>query len=506
MPYNPSLGLGPTGGTQPGMLNPGNYGGVGTAANQVENIFQRPPIEEMKIYARNNGYLGYGHLLRTMGRVKGCFNPSTAHYEEQFKEDLLRINAVITPSGGAGANMVVSLTADSMFNTGATQGGAARQASYPQSNMIVELPSGLQAFIVSKDVTVTPHRLTLRPTLSTTDLDDEITGGERLHLSFNAYGEGSGRGNMIQDRLIRYENKFGIVKTYWAITGSEMTNHIYVEPIPGVKGTVLKRLKANAEYHHMKAMDGLLLFGQYFNNITSYDTGGLNIDVSIPGVSGLLPETRLNSSFVAPTLASYSTADLDTIANAIEDERGIAQNVMFGLTGRDIQQARENGLQEFVQQNLAPFFSMMAVEHGGWDFQSIADTDEFKGLSFAFGLHSIQKSNITFHYKKMPIFNDVMRAGARVGDTAVYKYPATTIYMPLGARARTSTGSEAPAFGYEYKEAEGYSRHLVINERSGAGTTQGEVSHDRDIKEAFVTSEIGPNHYCLNQYVYEEGV
>lgn len=500
MPYFPTAPVLPDG------IKPAGYQTVGRVHSNVENVFDLPIQEQNRVYARHRDYIGFAHMLRMAGNVWGSANVTEGHYEMDFMEDLLRVNAVVTAAGGAGNNMVVSLTADSMFNTGATQGGAARQASYVQPNMIVELYDGTQAFVVSKDPTFTPHRVTLRPALATTNLDVAILPSTAYHLSYNLHGEGSGKGSMPIPRTFKYKTTFGIVKTSFGVTGSNLTTKIYEEPVPGVEGSVYRRLDASCMYHHNKAIDGLLLFGNTCNNIVAFDVAGLNVDVSIPGVEGLIPYVKTNGTTVTNTLVTYSVNSLDALVRVQEDERSSATNTMLGLTGSRIQTARENGLQEYVNQNLAPFFQMMSLNHGGWDSDAIADTDEFKGFSYAFGLHTIQKGNITWNYKKMAIFSDIKRAGARNGATDLYEYPKVTIYLPLGARVKTDLAREAPAMGYHHKVLDGLNRHLVINQLEGAGTKQGNVSHERDYTETLVLSDLAPHFFCGNQYIYEVGV
>lgn len=498
MPYNP-VPVNPTG------LAPNSAQYVGRVHSNEENVFDLPIQEQNKVYARYKGYIGFAHMLRMAGNVWASSNIAEGHYEMARMEDLLRVAAITTASGGAGNNMVVTLSADSMFNTGVTQGGSARQASYVQPNMVVELYDGTQAFVVSKDVTFTPHRVTLRPMLAATNLDTAILANTEYHLSTNLFGEGSGKGYMPINRTFKYRTTFGIVKTAFGVTGSNFTTKIYEEPIPGVEGSVYKRLDASCMYHHEKAIDGLLLFGQTANNIVTYDSTGLNVDVAITGVEGMIPYIKTNGTTVSNALVTYSPNSLDAIVRVAEDERSTASNVMLGLTGSRIQAARENGLQEFVSQNYAPFFQMMSLNHGGWDSDAVADTDEFKGFSYAFGLKVIQKGGITFNYKKMAIFSDIMRAGARDGATDLYGYPKETYYLPLGEKVKTNLAGEAPAMGYHYKNLDGLNRHLVINQLPGAGTQQGTVVSDKDYTETLVLSEIAPHFFCGNQYILEAG-
>lgn len=502
MPYNPALG------TRPEDLQPNNFSPVGTAVNYEENIYDRPIPEQFKVYARHQENPGWGMLLRAMGTVRGCSNPSTGHYEEPWKDDLLEGGAIITPAGGAGNPMVVELTAASMYNTSATIGGAARQASYILEKDVIEFPSGNQARVSLKNVGVTPHRVTIEPLLSTVDLDGEFVINTGYHIVTNLWGEGTGTPGVRQPRYVKYSNTFGIVKSATAITGSEMTNHIYQEPVPGKRGTIRLRLSADMFRSHEKAVDGLLLFGTQANNIVDLETDGLNVDVNVVGSEGYVPFVKTGGTTVNPTLATYTIDDLGAVAQVLEDERSTASNAVVGLTGSQIQRTREAAMQEFFSQDLTPFINNMFSQYNASDFDmgGVAQIDTYRDHSYNFGISAIRYNQIDFVFKKLPVFNDIKRAGARVGAVNTYKYPVTTIYQPLGQKVKTDTSSEIPAIGYEYKEAEGTSRHMVVSTQPGAGVQNGIVSHDKDYVKDSVLSEIAP-HYCVaNACVYEEGV
>lgn len=498
-------------GTRPEDLSPNNFSPVGSVGSHQEyqTVYDQPIPEQMDVFARHADYTGWAMMLRAMGTVRGCDTPSLGHYEEPWKDDTLNIGSVVTPGGGAGNSVLVALTAGSMYNTGTTIGGSARQASYVLPKDVVELPSGVQARVESKTVSTTPHRVTLKPLLSTVDLDAELAAvaaaGQGLFIVTNLFGEGTGSPGTRAPRYVKYQNTFGIVKSAWGVTGSEWTTRIYPEVLPGQQGSIRLRLAPDAMRAQEKAIDGLLLFGQQANNIVDLETDGLNIDVDIAGVEGFIPFAKTSGTTVNPTLSTYSTADLDAIVSIIEDERSTMNNTMLGLTGSKIHTSRENGMQEFFSQNLAPFLGQMYGAFSGWDSDAVADTDNYSGPSYAFGVSHVQKGNIDFFWKKLAVFNDIKKAGAKVAGVPVYEYPFTTIYQPLGGSVMTNTAKQMPTIGYEYKESGGLSRHLVVNQVAGAGTRQGLVSHDKDYTKEIFTSEIAPHYACGNRIVYESG-
>lgn len=498
MPYIPALG------TRPEDLTPNNFSPVGTVSSQEENIYDRPIAEQTHVFARHAGYVGWAHMLRAMGTVSGHNLPTNGHYEEPWKDDLLTLGAVITPSGGAGTTAVYELTAASMYNTSVTVGGASRQASYVLPNDIVEFADGAQARVESKDVSVTPHRVTLKPILAATNLATSAALNTGYHLVTNLFGEGSGAPGTRQPRYVKYQNTFGIVKSAWGQTGSERTNVVYQEVLPGKNGGIYWRLSADAYRTQEKAIDGLLLFGQQADNLVDLDANGLNVDVNVTGTEGYIPFVKTGGTIVNPTAGAYSTADLDAIATVLEDERSTQSNSVCGLTGSLIHQERENAMQEFFANDLTPFIDNMFTAYGkGWDYNNTAKIDGRFDHTYDFGIQAIRKGGINFTFKKLSIFNDIKRAGAKAAGIPTYEYPNVTIYQPIGEKVKTSTARMAPVVGYEYKESEGMSRHLVISQISGAGTRNGEVANEYDSSKEILVSEIAAHYCCANNTVYE---
>jgi hypothetical protein len=56
-------------------------------------------------------------MLKSMGFDRGTAAPTTGHYEYPWRKDLVRVNSVITASTGPGTDVVIELTAGSMFDT-----------------------------------------------------------------------------------------------------------------------------------------------------------------------------------------------------------------------------------------------------------------------------------------------------------------------------------------------------------------------------------------------------
>lgn len=493
----------PTLAPRPNDLVPNNFQPVGNFGSYEEysTIYDRPIPEQMYVLGRHAEYIGFGMMLRAMGNVKGCSTPSTGHYEEPWKEDLLKFSAITTPAGGAGNTLIATLHADMMYDTGVTIGGAARQASYVLAKDIIEFPSGNQARVESKNISVTPHRVTLKPLLSTVDLDDEVETGVGYHNAYNLFGEGSASAGIRSPRYIKYSNTFGIVKSAWGITGSEETNRVYFQPVPGQEGSIALRLSPDMYYHQEKARDGLLLFGQNANNLTELDTNdnGLNIDISISGSEGYVSFAKTGGTISNYTPGSYSLTNLNAVGQILEDERSATDGNILALTGSAIHIEREDALAEFLSNNLTPFVDRLIPGYSGFDFNAIADTNEKYDASYSFGIYHIHKAGWHFFFKKLPAFNDIKRAGAEG-----YNYKATTIYQPVGENVKTSTSSSMPTMGYEFKQLNGRNRDLVYNYMPGAGTRQGMVSHDRDTYKEMLLSEIAPHFACANRIVYEE--
>lgn len=487
---------------RPQDLFPNSFSGVGggTMSNTVNTLYDfYNPSEWPVLLERHQIVPGFGAIVRALGFTKGCANPSTGHYEAPWSENLVRVDSIVTPASGAGNAIIVALTADSMFDTEVTVGGAARKASFPRVGDIIKTPSGAKAQITAKNVTTDPHRLTLTPTDSTVDLDDEINAGESYFISDNAWGEGTGLPEGVQPRIIKYTNDFQIVKESVSSSGTELSNATYFEPVPGQPGSFFLRAKADTYRRFEKRKDGALVWGELIDNITVASQVGH--DVPVKGTEGMVSFAEINSRTQTYTVGGFALNDFDTTADIFEDERIGTRDVMT-LDGRSLFSEKENVLLAMLNgdamglfmQNYMPLSGLRASVLNEW--QPATETDHAAMIGFK----AVKKNGYTFVWKILHEFNDIMGAGAEG-----YNWRNSSIMMPVGYASDKMTGERRSLFGYEYKSLGGFSRENVIDEIAGVGAggsgTGRRAVNEYDILKLGFVAEVAGHYACSNQVV-----
>jgi hypothetical protein len=453
------------------------------------------PSEWPLVMERHNMVPGFGSLVRAMGFTYGCSNPTTGHYEYPWADSLLSVNAIITAASGAGNNIIVELTADSMFDTEVTVGGSARKGSYPREGDVIKTITGAKAYVSSKNVATDPHRLTLTPLDATIDLDDHVIAGEAYFISDNMWGEGTGLPVGIQPRIMKYNNTFQIAKEAVASSGTELTNHTYFEPVEGQPGSFFLRAKADTYKRFEKAKDGMLVWGEQADNITVASQVGH--DVLVKGTEGLISFAEQNSVTQTYTIGAFALNDFDASGDIFEDER-IASRDIISLEGRALWTEKENVLLNMLNGDMAALFSKkyMGYDSIGADWQPATASDHAALIGFT----AIKKNGYTYVWRVLHEFNYIFGAGAEG-----YDWKNSAIMMPVGTMTDKVSGADRALFGYEYKKSGSYSRENVIDEIAGIGAggsgTGRRAVNEYDILKLGFVSEMAAHFCCANQMV-----
>ena len=278
---------------RPNDLNPEAFGSAGNYGSQVEfqNIYTRPIPQQVDLFDRHVGYVGFAMLLSAMGASKGCKNPTFGHYELPWEADTFTIASVTTAAGGAGNDIVITLSADDMYNTSVTSNSVAIQTSYPLVGDVVEFYDRVQAQVVVKDTSFSPHRLTLRPLNAADDMDASALATNTYGIVYNLHAEGSGLPASRAPRIITYSNGFGVIKHKVAITGHELTNAVYHQTIPGDNSSAGQSIYQLMKHEDLKRYEmsrsGMLLFGQSPDNLTELVVS-TNLDTPVEGTEGFI--------------------------------------------------------------------------------------------------------------------------------------------------------------------------------------------------------------------------
>jgi len=482
--------------------NLSTVGGGVAAQPVVSSLYDYDPFSIMRLLFERHGQPPtFLQMLDAMGPDfnRGVSAPTTGHYEKDWIESLVGIQAIIS-GGGAGVDVIVSLTAASMYNPSITVGGVAAQASYPRVGQMIYFPDGKKAYIKAKNTTVNPHRLTLSPLAVTVDIQPSITAGNSYFISDNAYAEGSGLPPGVLPRVYKWTNTFQIAKEACASTGSELTNQTFVQFKQNVDGSVFMEIEMDMMKRFDLARSGALLWGQQISNVT--DTGTqVGYDVPVRGTQGFINWVSTSANTDTYTVGSYTTADFYVIANIFEQQATGAQEAI-SWDGYGIWIAREQALQAFFANNIAPamFQGMMSkadITFPDWDPANAKDFMAWLGFM---GAHI---GGISFYFKKLNEFSKAVGAGA-----SGYNATNWSIIAPLSNVTDRTTGRQRAYIGYEWKQLGPYSRKAVLAHFGGAGAAGNGgytpvAVNEYDIYRCGMVSELAFHGACPNKVVYQ---
>lgn len=481
----------------PGGLNPSSFGSVGGAvANQhvLSSIFSYDPFAFYRgVAQRHSSMPSFRQMLRLQKATRGVKAPTTGHYEQDWKTNLVPFGTVATAAGAAGANLIINLAAGAMYNAGATVGGAARQASHVRVGDVMQAPNGVRARVMDKNTTVTPHRITLRPLKAADNLDTAFLANGTYAIFDNMHAEASNIPESLIPRLIKYENTFQIVKGGGATSGTELTNVLFAQFVPMQDNTIYVAIKADEMERYERAMCYALLFGTQADNIVVASTQ-LQHDVSMRGTEGLIPFLDAWGHLDTYIAGSYAIGDFDVLASIFEQER-IGTRQITTYDGYSIFQETENALQNLLNANLT--IELMKKWGADWGASS-ENMQPFDSDSFDFyiGFRALKKSGYAFYFRLLHEFNEYVGAGA-----PNYKQTTYRLALPLGYANDRNSGSPVPYISYEYKsDGRGYDRHDRIDEYGGIGSKL-KASNGDDMQAFGIVSEIALHAACPNKTV-----
>lgn len=511
MPYSATAPHGPVTGSPQGLaLN--NFSPVGGGiASQTElyTLYDRPRPEMTWLFSRHIGFPPFSVMLSGMGNGYKHDKNQIAHYEDPWLCDTIIVNSVVTGADpGAGGDVIIELAAANMYNTSMTvSGGTATQASYPIVSDVVELSNRMQARVVTKNTAVTPHRLTLRPLVSTDNIFGNIQVNDEIPIVYNLHAEGSGLPAGRAPRIMKFVNSFGIIKHRIGVTGTELTNSVYHELIAGDAGSagqsIYVKIKTDEIKRYEYAKSNYLLFGQVPDNLTESVAALGNLDVAIGGGEGYVPFALTAGSQTSYTAGAYSSDDLDEITDVYYDQRSAPSADLICFDGPDISKETENAFDNAWVQNWAPFVDRIIDGYSSFMTQQYHEMIDGKPTDATLvigGYSCIQKNGFVFHFKRLSEFHDIKGVGL-----SGYIYRGLRLVSPVGYMQDARTSELRPMVGYAYKGLDGYQRENVFGHLPGAGvggdnSPWGRAVNQNDLLDYYLISEIS-GHWALGNAV-----
>lgn len=469
----------------------------GGVANQaaISQYEAYKPNELVQLFERHGHGPSFRMMLRACGFTRGSINPTVGHYEAPWKKSLVTFDLIVNPSAGAGTSVTVRLAASNMFDTQLTVGGVAAQGSYPVKGQHVRFKDGVTARIDQKITTGAQHQLVLTPLDTTVDLAASVLVDEPYFLSTNSHAEGSDLPPGRVPRVFKYTNDFQIVKESWGSTGSDLTNLIYWDVLPGMQGPMYMRVQYDALYRFEEQFDGALIWGEQINNVTEF-VPFLGHDVPVSGTEGLIRFGLTNGNNDTYTTGAYALDDFTDLARYYKRER-IGTKDLCCLQGMEIQNEVQNVLSGELSGDLAALMTKKLL-YGPDIFGDGVERKDPNDFALNYGFRAIKRDNFTFFFYSNDVFDESIGAGA-----AGYDHPGWQLVVPVGYSEDKKNKTTMPTMGYEYKELNGYSREQVIGSFAGvgvAGTTAftGRASMASDAMQSGVVSEIAYHGTCGN--------
>lgn len=432
---------------------------------------------------RHNMQKNFYAMLKEMGLGSSVAGPSYSHYEEDWIINNFQVGTVVTDSGGAGQNVIVSLATASMYTN--TASGSTTYFSYPAVNDVVILPDNSQATIIAKDITTAPanHRLTLRPNLTTKVLTGLFVSGSRYWISTDAYGEGTYGATPKTPLTYRTTFYTQIIKSAFAETGSAMTDLMPVTSMNGKEGSFGVVVGSPAtEKLHMDRISKALLFGKNGDgNVTvTSDATGQTVPVKFTqGLDDFIEKKGTISPFTAGAL---SLDDVDGWGTIFNRERTGSKDIL-ALVAYGLHTQIENTLKTYMN-NTSFQYAKNNRAFRSDIFDGFDNSDDF---FLWLGFSGFHKGGFNYLLRNVPELDEVMGAG-----TQGYNWQNQGWIVPVELfknQDPTGDGLMKPMCGYRYKSLGGYNREWEVGMTGGAGTFKKTSSLDASAMD--IRSDIG---------------
>lgn len=433
-------------------------------------------------------------VMLMYGMRIGVKGPKTRHWENVRSTDTFTVGSVITPAGGAGQNIVIAVSAADM-STGPDGVVRSRPRVYEKYMF-----NQKEYSIVSKNTTVNPHQLTIRPRLAANNANTDIIAGAKAFFTSTSFGEGTGQPDPLIFNPVEYENTFTIVKDTQFSSGTHHTTEAPFKPIGGPNGYWVQQDRLDADARHEKQKSNAIIFGQVADNITqSSNSMGT---VSVTDTEGLLQFAQtygLNDTF--SDLPSYNIDDIYALAQWYRDNWLSGNDVMIGTGGKMYAQW-ERLFKDYLQDTAVDYVRSQAGSY----MQSYIDqpvkpdgTSMSAGEIMAqFGIVCASLNGYNFHLGSINEFDDIQGAGA-AGQT----YNQSLLAMPIKLFKDAQDNSMKPVWGYAYREGNGYNRENEFWQVGGAGPSSVNKVSEFDEYKAFYRSEIAGHFSHGDQYVWQ---
>jgi len=446
-------------------------------ASDIVSGFDIHKPEKLNVLFARYGDQGasYFQLLRSMGFEKEVSLDTYSHFEENRIHEICHVDAnVVQPAVGATITFVldsVDLDANNNF--------------YVRMWDIILFPNEVTGSVTDIDVT-TPTAPEITCTLNVvTEQFPALTAGDELVIFTNAFSEGSGQPDSAIRGTWEYENDAQIIKETIGYTGSEMVNQTWFDVTSmGYKIPAYYFLgQVDIDYRMALRIDGALLWGKRTTNtaLVDSDTGR-----AVKTTEGLIPYIRRVGNEQTYTAGSFDVAEFDEMDRTLDREH--AGNYILGLLGIELHQDIENSLKTYFTNTNIVYAKETTNE---------ALFNKNDSLAASVNFHYLTKSERTFLFKRMGVFNNPKLYGA-----TGYEAPKMGVFMPINKRKDPVSGNMVESIGTRYRGLGRYNRRMEVWQVGGAG--EGLKVTEFDKRNTYQRCHVGAHFRGGNQFVLLE--
>lgn len=464
------------------LLTPGDY-------------FRNNPGKQQMYFQKNKLRPTFLHKLKVLGFSQGTQARYIEHFEEPQVKEYFKIGAVVTPAGAAGGVIVLSIDPDDMLPMPDDMGGT-QYGSRPRATETFIMPDRTEYRIESKDESVNPHRITVRPTDVAINANTALIAGSTGYIIGPIKAEATGQVKGLIPRYYKYTNRFAITDETDLVSGTFMTIKAPFAPVPGKPSYFYVKGLADAEVRHERSKGLRCVWGRNMDNASQYsDPFGKTF--KIPGTEGLIEfATTYGLDDTFTNLGAYTIEDLFSITSYYKDLQ-LPYGDIAVMQGSQMARKTDILLKDFISDTCVDYVSQkymgasltaMRMQQPEYDGKTLFVNFGFKGFW-------LDGYNVVFTG-----LNELDAPPAGAG----FNFNQWQLTVPMGLftdKNPAANGRDVPIMGYEYRENPeiGYSRETEIWHTGGAGPALVNKCSEFDVKNSFMRSEFAP-HFSHGQW------
>jgi len=442
--------------------------------------------DKRKLMMRHSYPDNFYMMLDNLGLVRGSEGQAKIwHLEDDWLTDNFTVNAIITPSTGAGTEVVLELAAVSHFS----QNGV--NISYPQARQEIEIPITGEKVVILEKLTsgLTLHRLRVKPIDPTVNLAGKIVANGTYALTGNAYPEGSRAAKPVTSLDNYFDNWYQIVKSRYSATGTALTLQAPYKLVDSSdnKNIFIARNTQDTEKRHIMDLSNMLLTGIKSDSELAYSEE-LGHDTKVYRTEGAWTAAKTKGRVLPYTDGDFGLDNFGEAAAYQESERTAADMFLF-LMGYELQGSVESALMEFG-----------ATQHGVFEYAKsrfkpeVLEGQDANDFFTWIGFSGIAFRGRKFLFKKLTDFNDPKSLG-----TVGYDYTKSGFILPYATMNNKGKKADTPTIGAEYRSLGGYSRKMEMQKLGGADMIN--PTTDLDAKSWNILSEMGGDWGLVSQWI-----